>query len=189
MKRLFAVALFATTFLAISCQKETSEGEGGGQQPAAAAPADFDWKMTRDVSAAVGMPSVSGLAPDYAVVRIYSSPVLADGNIVAMGVVKASQPVFSTAMTLPAGVRNLYVQTTLPDGSKAVKMVAAGASVNVPGAAMAAAASPKVRVAAKASSVSSMPDYPTMTEPDAGSFAPQAVISTTPSKNFNLGAK
>ena len=83
----------------------------------------------------------------------------------------------------------MYVQTTLPDGRKAVKMVAAGASVNVPGAAMAAAASPKVRVAAKASSVSSMPDYPTMTEPDAGSFAPQAVISTTPSKNFNLGAK
>ena len=72
----------------------------------------------------------------------------------------------------------MYVQTTLPDGRKAVKMVAAGASVNVPGAAMAAAASPKVRVAAKASSVSSMPDYPTMTEPDAGSFAPQAVIST-----------
>ena len=43
--------------------KETSEGEGGGQQPVAAVPADFDWKMTRDVSAAVGMPSVSGLAP------------------------------------------------------------------------------------------------------------------------------
>ena len=64
MKRLFAVALFATTFLAILCQKETSEGEGGGQQPVAAVPADFDWKMTRDVSAAVGMPSVSGLAPD-----------------------------------------------------------------------------------------------------------------------------
>ncbi len=122
MKRLFAVALFATTFLAISCQKETSEGEGGGQQPVAAVPADFDWKMTRDVSAAVGMPSVSGLVPDYAVVRIYSSPVLADENIVAMGVVKASQPVFSTAMTLPAGVRNLYVQTTLPDGTVSVSM-------------------------------------------------------------------
>ncbi len=35
----------------------------------------------------------------------------------AMHKVKASQPVFSTAMTLPAGVRNLYVQTTLPDGT------------------------------------------------------------------------
>ena len=40
----------------------------------------------------------------------------------AMHKVKASQPVFSTAMTLPAGVRNLYVQTTLPDGTVSVSM-------------------------------------------------------------------
>lgn len=42
----------------------------------------------------------------------------------AMHKVKASQPVFSTAMTLPAGVRNLYVQTTLPDGTVSVSMAA-----------------------------------------------------------------
>ena len=190
MKRLFAVALFATTFLAISCQKETSEGEGGGQQPVAAVPADFDWKMTRDVSAAVGMPSVSGLAPDYAVVRIYSSPVLADGNIVAMGVVKASQPVFSTAMTLPAGVRNLYVQTTLPDGTVSVSMQPVSAALNVAGAVMKSAEAPKIRIsAATRSESSSMPGYPTLSVKAESDFAEGAVIRQTPAGNINLNGK
>lgn len=189
MKRLFAVALFATTFLAISCQKETSEGEGGGQQPVAAVPADFDWKMTRDVSAAVGMPSVSGLVPDYAVVRIYSSPVLADENIVAMGVVKASQPVFSTAMTLPAGVRNLYVQTTLPDGTVSVRMQPVSAALNVAGAVMKSAEAPKIRTsAATRSESSSMPGYPTLSVKAESDFAEGAVIRQTPAGNIDLGA-
>ena len=77
--------------------------------------------------------------------------------------VKASQPVFSTAMTLPAGVRNLYVQTTLPDGTVAVSMEPVAASVNVAGARMkAAAGTPLLRMAgmARAAADSSMPDYP-----------------------------
>ena len=56
----------------------------------------------------------------------------------AMHKVKASQPVFSTAMTLPAGVRNLYVQTTLPDGTVSVSMQPVSAALNVAGAVMSA---------------------------------------------------
>ena len=189
MKRLFAVALFATTFLAISCQKETSEDEGGGQQPVAAVPADFDWKMTRDVSATVGMPSVGGLVPDYAVVRIYSSPVLADENIVAMGVVKASQPTFSTAVTLPAGVRNLYVQTTLPDGTVSVSMQPVSTALDVAGAVMKSAEAPKIRTSvATRSESSSMPGYPTLSVKTESDFAEGAVIRQTPAGNIDLGA-
>ena len=63
----------------------------------------------------------------------------------AMHKVKASQPVFSTAMTLPAGVRNLYVQTTLPDGTVSVSMQPVSAALNVAGAVMKSAEAHKIR--------------------------------------------
>ena len=81
----------------------------------------------------------------------------------AMHKVKASQPVFSTAMTLPAGVRNLYVQTTLPDGTVSVSMQPVSAALNVAGAVMKSAEAHKIRTsAATRSESSSMPDYPTL---------------------------
>ena len=77
----------------------------------------------------------------------------------AMHKVKASQPVFSTAMTLPAGGRNLYVQTTLPDGTVSVSMQPGSAALNVAGAVMKSAEAPKIRTsAATRSESSSMPD-------------------------------
>ena len=53
------------------------------------------------------MPSVTGNTPQYAVIRVYCSPILSDGNIVAMGVVTPSRPVFGTAVTIPAGIGNI----------------------------------------------------------------------------------
>lgn len=100
MRRLYAAAIIATTLLAYSCQKEFNADNGGGQQSGAAIPADFDWRLTRDVSVSAAMPTVEGAAPDYAVIRVYSSPVLADGNLVAMGVVKPAHPTFDTAITI-----------------------------------------------------------------------------------------
>lgn len=140
MKRLYAVAAIATTFLAFSCQKNMGTGSGEPQEPSSAVPADFKWETTRDLDISVGMPSVTGNTPQYAVIRVYCSPILSDGNIVAMGVVTPSRPVFETAVTIPAGIGNIYVQTTLPDGTVAVSMEPVAASVNVAGAQMKAAA-------------------------------------------------
>lgn len=97
-------------------------GSGEPQEPSSAVPADFKWETTRDLDISVGMPSVTGNTPQYAVIRVYCSPILSDGNIVAMGVVTPSRPVFETAVTIPAGIGNIYVQTTLPDGTVAVSM-------------------------------------------------------------------
>ena len=163
MKRLYAVAAIATTFLAFSCQKNMGTGSGEPQEPSSAVPADFKWETTRDLDISVGMPSVTGNTPQYAVIRVYCSPILSDGNIVAMGVVTPSRPVFGTAVTIPAGIGNIYVQTTLPDGTVAVSMEPVAASVNVAGARMkAAAGTPLLRMAgmARAAADSSMPDYP-----------------------------
>lgn len=106
MKRLYAVAAIATTFLAFSCQKNMGTGSGEPQEPSSAVPADFKWETTRDLDISVGMPSVTGNTPQYAVIRVYCSPILSDGNIVAMGVVTPSRPVFGTAVTIPAGIGN-----------------------------------------------------------------------------------
>ena len=65
-------------------------GSGEPQEPSSAVPADFKWETTRDLDISVGMPSVTGNTPQYAVIRVYCSPILSDGNIVAMGVVTAS---------------------------------------------------------------------------------------------------
>ena len=67
--------------MAFSCQKHMGTGSGEPQEPSSAVPADFKWETTRDLDISVGMPSVTGSAPQYAVIRVYSSPILSDGNI------------------------------------------------------------------------------------------------------------
>lgn len=183
--RRFYVVLAAVVCL-VSCQKEIGGGTDIPGIPGTI-PADFNWKTTRNVTMSVSAPVVDGASPDYAVVSVYASPILSEENLVAKGVAEAAAS-FRTAFTLPAGVENLYVQTTLPDGSKIVRMVAANNTVNVSGTSMKATAAPMLRVASLATRASSMPDYPVLTEPDQSSFAPENVISTTPSKKLNLGA-
>lgn len=46
------------------------------------------------------------------------------------GVAKSAAP-FRSAFTLPPGTENLYVQTTLPDGTKSVKMAGVHGTVAV----------------------------------------------------------
>ena len=186
MKRLYcALAAFAAlALIATSCQKDADSGDKGPAGPAGTIPADFDWKTIQDVSVTVAAPDVEGETPAFSVVRVYASPILSEENIVARGVATAAAP-FSTEVTIPAGAKNLYVQTTLPDGRKAVKMVETRSAVNVAGASVKAAASPKIRPAASTRAGSSMPDYPTMTEPDFGGLMK---IETTPSQKLNLAA-
>lgn len=176
----------AVALVASSCQKDPGGAPDTPDVPGAI-PADFSWKTTRDVSVSVAAPTVNGATPAYAVISVYSSPILSAENIVAKGATKSATP-FRSAFTLPAGVENLYVVTTLPDGTKSVKMAEARSTVDVSGASVTTAAMPKVRVAAVTRSASSMPAFPTMTQPDQSSFAPENVISSTPAKKLDLAA-
>ena len=177
----------AVAVVASSCQKDLGGSPDSPVVPGAV-PADFDWKTTRNVTVSVSTPVVEGATPPYAVIRIYSSPILSAENLAARGVAKSAMP-FRSAFTLNAGTENLYVQTTLPDGTKSVKMVGAHGTVAVTGASMKAAAAPKMRLAANARVGSSMPDYPKMEAPDAASFDSKAVITAIESgKSYQLGA-
>lgn len=113
----------AVAVVASSCQKDLGGSPDSPVVPGAV-PADFDWKTTRNVTVSVSTPVVEGATPPYAVIRIYSSPILSAENLAARGVAKSAMP-FRSAFTLNAGTENLYVQTTLPDGTKSVKMVGA----------------------------------------------------------------
>ncbi len=73
MKRLYAVAVIATTFF-FRARKNMGTGSGEPQEPSSAVPADFKWETTRDLDISVGMPSVTGNTPQYAVIRVYCSP-------------------------------------------------------------------------------------------------------------------
>ena len=175
--RKFYFGLLAFALAATSCQKELGEGGGGNPGKYPEIPADFNWKTTQDVQITVAAPVVdASTPPQYAVIRVYSSPILVDENLVAKGVATSATP-FRTVLTAPAGADNIYVETTLPDGSVAVSSAAAAASVNVPGAAMkaSATASPEIRIAAAASQPD-MPDYPKMTVKTASDFASGAIV-------------
>lgn len=188
--RKFYLPMLATALLVGSCQKEL-----GGNDPASVAPtsipADFDWQTTCDMEITVEAPVVDGSSnPDYAVVRVFCSPILTDENMVAKGVATASVP-FRTALTVPAGAQNVYVQTTLPDGTKAVRMYPVREQVLASSVAMNSHSAPVRRMPLAESALlpSDMPACPELALRTESDFAPQAVIRTIESgKSYQLGA-
>ena len=186
MKRLYAVAAIATTFFGLF----VPEKHGHRQRRTAGALVCSSRRLQMGNDPRPGYfgryAECYGQYAQYAVIRVYCSPILSDGNIVAMGVVTPSRPVFGTAVTIPAGIGNIYVQTTLPDGTVAVSMEPVAASVNVAGARMkAAAGTPLLRMAgmARAAADSSMPDYPRLRR------RPRVISPRGPSSGVRLPAR
>lgn len=176
--------LAAAVLSAPACQKELDGGRPEVQP--VTVPTGFMWLNTQDVTLSVGMPATVEGTPAYAVIRVYSSAVLSEDNLVGMGVVKPSSPTFRTAFTIPAAAENIYVQTTLPDGTIAVRAVStASKRIDLPGAVM-KSADPAVSESRSVAptSESSMPSFPTLAEKGAGDFPTDAVIGQTPSKAF-----
>lgn len=187
MKKLYFV-FGVLALLASSCVKDLEQRGNGGTVTEGTISPDFAWKTVRDMKATVAVPTVNGATVDYAVVRIYSSPILVEENIVAQGVTKPSSE-FNTTFTVPTGVKAVYVQTTLPDGTKSVKMVPVQSSAAVAGTAFERASAPKIRVAEEKLRESSMPAYPVMEPKTETDFSGQAIIRSIESgKNYQLGA-
>lgn len=184
--RKFYVVLAAIACL-VSCQKEIG---GGTDTPdiKGAIPADFDWKTTRNVSMSVSAPVVDGASPDYAVVSVYSSPILSEENLVAKGVTKSAAS-FRTAFTLPAGVENLYVQTTLPDGMKSVQTASVKDVVSIAAAAMKSldAVTPKIQGVVTRAGEEGQVDYTVMPMRSASDFDASKTISSNPAQMSPLG--
>ncbi|MEG1672148.1 MAG: LruC domain-containing protein [Alistipes sp.] len=134
----------------MACHDDFSERHTGGQKPTI--PFDFDWEMTQDVALSVCSPTIDGLQPEFALINIYSSPVIDEVNLLARGMVDAAHPTFATIFTTARDVENIYVQTVIPDGRQVTEMVALSApQLNIAGAQFSArlsAAAYTVRAAA-----------------------------------------
>lgn len=145
MKKLYySIFALAAILMMGSCQKDFTNKYANGGLPDI--PFDFDWKTTRDISFSAAAPSVDGHVPDFALVDVYSSPVLSEDNRIARGLIDASNSTFSTAFTLPLSVENLYVRTTVPDGRCMTEMIpVSGVKIGVPGLAFSAGTTEEMR--------------------------------------------
>ena len=113
-----------------SCVKFPTPGPP--PEPGTTIPTDFNWKTVQDVNVNIQVPSVTGIGDNYIrVIRVYSSPMLKDGSLIASGGAKPGSP-FSIKLTLPTALSSLYVQEILPTGKRSVQKVDVSSSqVNV----------------------------------------------------------
>ena len=185
MKKIYFI-LMGVAVSVSSCQKDLGTN-GPGTDPQGTIPADFNWKTTQDMTVSVGAPTVDGITPDYAVIRVYSSPVLSEENMVAKGVAKSAAP-FRTAFTLPAATENIYVQTTLPDGTKSVRTAPLQDVVSLAAASLKSmdATILKIRPSV-ATRADANADYTEMPMRTASDFDASRTISSNPSSQSPLG--
>jgi len=100
-----------------------------GPDPGTTIPANFNWKTVQDVNINVMVSSVSGIGDNYIrVIRIYSSPMLKDGSLIASGAAKPGSPL-AVKLTLPTALSTLYVQEILPTGKRTVQKVEVSSSL------------------------------------------------------------
>ena len=129
-KNLFSSRLAALTILVLilsSCIKFPDPGPG--PEPGTTIPTDFNWKTVQDVNINVQVSSVSGIGDNYIrVIRIYSSPMLKDGSLIASGAAKPGSPL-AVKLTLPTALSTLYVQEILPTGKRTVQKVEVSSSL------------------------------------------------------------
>ena len=129
-KSLFSSRLAAFTIFVLilsSCIKFPNPGPG--PEPGTTIPSDFNWKTVQDVNINVQVSSVSGIGDNYIrVIRIYSSPMLKDGSLIASGAAKPGSPL-AVKLTLPTALSTLYVQEILPTGKRTVQKVEVSSSL------------------------------------------------------------
>jgi LruC domain-containing protein len=115
------VAYFLILLISASCVKFPAPGPG--PEPGTTIPLDFNWKTVQDVNINVQVPSVSGISDNYIrVIRIYTSPMLKDGSLIASGAAKPGSPL-AVKLTLPTALTSVYVQEILPTGKRTVQKV------------------------------------------------------------------
>ena len=122
--RLFSSKLMVVGLLFLissSCVKFPAPNPG--PNPGTTIPASFNWKTVQEVSLNVQVNSLSGIGDNYIrVIKIYGSPMLKDGSLIASGPAKPGTP-YIVKVTLPTALPSVYVQEVLPTGKKTVQKV------------------------------------------------------------------
>lgn len=120
MKKFIFILISFSVVLFASCVKFP---EPTTEPTTSKIPSDFDWKTVKDIKLNVQVSPVSGIADSYIrVLKVYTSPLLKDGSMVASGAAKPGAP-FSVTLSLPMHLKTIYIQEISPTGSSSVKPV------------------------------------------------------------------
>ncbi len=95
-------------------------------------PKGFDWKTVRELSCTVRVSTISGTSDNAVrIVRIYNSPLMEDGSLIASGSALPSSPLV-LRISLPKALPTIYIQVILPDETRKSKSVdISGTTLNV----------------------------------------------------------
>lgn len=77
-------------------------------------PEGFDWKTVKDLSVTVNVTS-DGQTTGLHIIRIYNSPLLTEGSLIATGGARPEAP-YTVKLTVATSVPTLYIHETKPNG-------------------------------------------------------------------------
>lgn len=120
MKKVAFIIFGLTVSLLTSCVKFPAPNP---TEPTSKIPSGFNWKTVQELNLSVQVGTVNGIADSYIrVVKIYSSPLLKDGSLMASGAAKPGSPL-NVRLTVPTAMKTIYVEEILPNGSRNTKSV------------------------------------------------------------------
>lgn len=120
MKKVALIIFGLTVLLLTSCVKFPAPNP---TEPTSKIPSGFNWKTVQELNLSVQVGTVSGIADSYIrVVKIYSSPLLKDGSLMASGAARPGSPL-NVRLTVPTAMKTIYVEEILPNGSRNTKSV------------------------------------------------------------------
>lgn len=178
LRKLNVWLLAAAMLSAASCSKDFDmRTDKPAVDPESGIPYDFDWSLTHGVTLDIAVTSAGGGSADALchTLRVYRSPLFTEGELLYVGSARPGET-FTAHFTVPASLKEVYVQEILPNGlssTRCVTLEGDHAAVNV-------------RKYASVNAValaSSMPEAPVLEVPS--SF--DMVIDATPSATVTLG--
>jgi len=173
-------------FISISCVKFPNSGFE--PEPGTTIPSDFNWKMIKEVSINVQVNTIIGIPDSYIrVIKIYSSPVLHEGSLIASGAAKPGSPL-NIKLTLSTTLSSIYIQEILPSGKRTIQkeeLTSQQLNVTINNNAISAQASPTI--ATKASFASPSIPFPANYDVILGAGGDADILGFNPGESSTFG--
>jgi LruC domain-containing protein len=116
MKNKLLLTSIALTIFLSSCKKDSNDVIGGGDISNLVVPASFNWQTARDVNFSVAIHD-NRFQNALHIVEVFQGDPTKGGTILAKGAASLTTA-FNFKAELPAGVNEVYLTKTAPDGSK-----------------------------------------------------------------------
>ncbi|HCV14972.1 MAG TPA: hypothetical protein DF637_01375 [Rikenellaceae bacterium] len=127
--RIFVTIFFALVVLA-SCVKIPDDAQPRlPLSPIGTIPYDFDWKTIKTLDLTVNITPLGGsLNSNSHIIRVYNSPLLNSGSLIASGAAKLNEP-YKVRISVSTPTQELYIHETKPNGLVSVSTVQVNSAV------------------------------------------------------------